>query len=201
MMRRELDFKIYRSPQRIKMPEKESAVLHKADNTIPREPSVVQELLALVAKIVSMGVAILLIFTFLFGIMRYSDPSMDPSIKDGDLVLFYRYKASGYVSRDVVVINKNGKQTTGRVVAVEGDTVDVTEEGLVINGALQQEEGIFKKTERYVEGVDFPLTVPDGHVFILGDSREGAEDSRIYGPVSVNDTMGKVMAVIRRRGI
>ena len=73
--------------------------------------------------------------------------------------------------------------------------------GLLINGSLQQEQEIYQKTERYQEGGEFPLTVPEGQVFVLGDSRSGATDSRIYGSVEIEDTLGKVMTVIRRRSI
>jgi signal peptidase I len=87
------------------------------------------------------------------------------------------------------------------VVATAGDVVDINEDGLVINGALQQEPRIHEATERYEEGVIFPLTVPEGHVFVLAASRTDATDSRIYGPVEIEDTLGKVMTVIRQRNI
>jgi len=101
----------------------------------------------------------------------------------------------------VVVVDYSGKTQARRVVATAGDTVDIAEGGLVVNSALQHEPGISQMTERYKDGVDFPLTVPEGHVFLLGDSRAGAADSRIYGCVSIEDTLGKVMAVVRRRDI
>jgi signal peptidase I len=88
-----------------------------------------------------------------------------------------------------------------RVVATAGDSVDIVEAGLVVNGALQQEPEILNKTERYQDGVDFPLTVPEGQIFVLSDSRNGANDSRIFGCVRIEDTFGKVMTVIRRRSI
>ena len=165
----------------------------------PRRPSVWQDLLFLVLKIATIGLAFLLMFTFMFGLIRYQEPSMIPSIKDGDLVVFYRYTKAGYMPRDVVAMEFNGKKNVRRVVATAGDVVDITEDGLVINGALQQETDIYRKTERYKEGVDLPLTVPEGKVFVLADDRVGSADSRIYGPVSIEETLGKVMTVIRRR--
>jgi signal peptidase I len=102
---------------------------------------------------------------------------------------------------DVVVLDFQGQRQARRVVASAGDTVDISENGLLVNGALQQETEIFHRTERYAEGIHFPYTVPEGSVFLLGDMRTNATDSRIYGSVRIEDTMGKVMAVIRRRSI
>ena len=126
---------------------------------------------------------------------------MAPAIKDGDLVIFYRYTSSGYQPQDVVALMFNGQKQARRVVATAGDTVDITENGLVVNGAPQQEPEIYQMTERYADGVSLPLTVPEGEIFVLGDARTGATDSRIYGCVKIEDTLGKVMTVIRRRNI
>ena len=126
---------------------------------------------------------------------------MSPSIKDGDLVIFYRHAKDGYLLGDAIVLEKNGLKQVKRVVAVAGDTVDISDDGLVVNGALQYEPEIYQHTERYQEGVDLPLTVPEGQVFLMGDSREDSTDSRIYGCVEISDTQGKVITAIRRRNL
>jgi len=167
----------------------------------PPESPVWKDLLFLLVKVVSIALVFVLLFTFLFGIMRCREPSMAPAIRDGDLVVFYRYTKSGYQPQDTIILRFNGQKQVRRVIATAGNIVDVTEDGLLINGALQQEMGIYQKTERYQDGVDFPLTVPEGQVFVLGDSRTDAADSRIYGCVKISDTLGKVMAVLRQRGI
>jgi signal peptidase I len=160
-----------------------------------------KDLLFLALKIAVIVLVFIFLFTFVFGISRNPEPSMSPAIKDGDLVIYHRYTKSGYLPRDAIIVDVGGQKQIRRVIANAGDIVDITEEGLLINGALQQEQEIYQKTERYQEGIDFPLTVPDGHVFVLGDNREGATDSRIYGTVETSDTEGKVMTVIRRRSI
>ena len=160
-----------------------------------------KDLLFLIIKIVLILLAFVAMFTFLFGFVRYGEPSMTPSIKDGDLLIYHRYTKVGYMIRDAIILEHDGQIQARRVVATAGDVVDITESGLVINGSVQQETDIYQDTERYMDGVAFPLTVPDGFVFVLGDSRTGATDSRIYGPVDIDDTLGKVMAVIRRRSI
>ena len=167
----------------------------------PQLKPVWKDLLFLLLKIGVIALAFVLLFTFLFGLARIQDPSMSPSIKDGDLVVFYRHAKSGYQPGDPIVLEKNGQKQVKRVVAVAGDTVDISDDGLVINGALQYEPDIYQHTERYQEGVALPLTVPEGEVFLLGDSRENSTDSRIYGAVKTEDTLGKATIVIRRRNI
>lgn len=164
------------------------------------ETTLLQDILYLLFKILGIAVALLLIFTFLFGIFPYQDVDMKPSIKDGDLVLFYRLDKN-YIANDTIVLEYQGNRQVRRVVAVAGDVVDISDDGLMVNGAVQQETGIYEDTVRYAEGIEFPVTVGKGQVLVLGDSRLTATDSRIYGPVEVKDTLGKVMTLIRRRGI
>ena len=160
-----------------------------------------KDLLFLTTKIIMIMLVFVALFTFLFGLLRYGEPSMVPSIKDGDLVIYYRYTKVGYLPQDTIILEHEGQKQARRVVATAGDVVNVTDDGLLVNGALQQEPEIYQKTDRYAEGVTFPLVVPEGHVFVLGDARTDATDSRVYGPVRISDTFGKVMAIIRRRSI
>ena len=161
--------------------------------------SVWQELGSLAFKIVVICISFMLIFTFLYGFQRSTDLSMAPMIRDGDLLLFYRLDKD-YAIGDLLLLDFQGERQVRRVVARAGDTVDITEDGLIINGGLQHEPEIFQETWRYASGVSFPLTMGEGQVFVLGDARESATDSRVYGPVNTEDTLGKVITVIRRRG-
>ena len=157
----------------------------KSDINTVQETTIAQDLVQLLLKIVLLILVVFLIFTFLYGIVRINDISMKPSIKDGDVAVF----------------EKDDKTTTGRVVAVAGDTVDITKDGLKINGAEQISQDIYFDTTQFKSGVDFPLTVKEGQVFILGDNRPKASDSRIYGCIDLKDIRGKVIAIIRNRGI
>ena len=156
-------------------------------------------LMFLLIKIAAILLAVVLLFTLLYGATRYTEPAMYPAVKDGDLVIFYRFAKSSYLSQDVIVLKNDGRTQVRRVIATAGDVVDITDEGLNVNGALQQEPGIYQKTERFLTDVSFPLTVPAGHVFVLADSRSESEDSRVYGCVKIEDTLGKVMLIFRRR--
>jgi signal peptidase I len=162
---------------------------------------VLKDLLFLLAKIALIALATTFLLTFLFGAMWHRELSMDPAIKDGDLVVFYRYTKSGYLPKDLVALEVDGQKQVRRVIATAGDKVDITENGLMINGALQQEPEVFQATEPFAGGVGFPLDVPEGQVFLLGDGRKDSTDSRAYGCVKISDTFGKVMAVFRSQNI
>lgn len=161
--------------------------------------SLLYGLLMLVAQIAAIALGAVVVFSFVFGLMRVTDPSMEPRFQDGDLVLFYRLDKD-YDARDVAVFENDGYLTSGRVIAVGGDTVNIDSRGLVVNGAYQQEQGITDETTQVADGVTFPLTVPHGAVFLLGDNRDEAVDSRIVGCVPADQTLGTVIGLFRRRG-
>lgn len=176
-----------------------SAPAHSKKKEKPAQAPLAYDLLELAAEVAAVILGAVVIFTFVFGFMRVADPSMEPRFQDGDLVLFYRIDKR-YEARDVVVFEHNGLLTSGRVVAKGGDTVNIDSQGLIVNGAYQQEQGITDETTQVADGVTFPLTVPEGSVFVLGDNRDEAVDSRIVGCVPVDQTLGKVIGLFRRRG-
>lgn len=165
-----------------------------------QETTLLQDIRDLLLKIAAIIVVLILLFTFPFGICRNRDASMQPAVKEGDLAFFYRLDKS-YTAGDCMVVEYEGKKQIRRVAAVAGDTVDITEDGLVINGELQLEMDVYEETNRYTEGIEFPVIVGEREIFVLGDSRENAADSRIYGCISAEDTLGKVITLIRRREI
>jgi len=166
----------------------------------PREPSVWRELGRLGIKIAIFAVTVILVFTFAYGFHRNIEPGMLPMVKDGDLVMFYRLDKN-YGINDLILLEFQGGRQIRRVVAKSGDTVDITEDGLIVNGSLVQEHEIYEETSVYVQGIDYPVTVGTDEVFVLGDARCNATDSRIYGLVKTNHTLGKVITVIRRRNL
>lgn len=172
-------------------PEKKKGLLAKG--------SLLYDLLMLFAQIAAIVCGAIVVFTFVFGLARVVDTSMEPRFQDGDLLLFYRLDKR-YEAQDVVVYEYEGLPTTGRVVALGGDTVNIDSRGLIVNGAYQQERGITDDTTQVADGVTFPLTVPEGAIFLLGDNRDEAVDSRIVGCVPVDQTLGKVIGLFRRRG-
>lgn len=142
-----------------------------------------------------------LLFGFVLGLAAAPNGDMAPNIKNADLLLFYRLNSS-FQAQDVVVLRKNDTTYIGRVVAVGGDSVDITDEAaLVINGNIVSESNIYTATPRYEGFQEYPVKVPEGSYFILADSRNGGEDSRYYGTVTGDEINGRVITVIRRNNL
>ena len=115
--------------------------------------------------------------------MRGND--MFPRISAGDLLLYYRLEKN-FNSGDVLVFRKQGKISTGRVVAHGGDSVEITGDGeLKVNGYDKKK-------------VNYPLSLKKDEVFLLCDYREGGRDSRYFGAVSKKEIKGKVITILRR---
>ena len=165
-----------------------------------RPPSVLKELAMLFGKITAIVALVVIIFSFIYGMHRAHGPDMSPMVNDGDMALFFRLGRSHDIG-DLVLLSFEGHRQIRRIVAQADDTVDITASGLVINGGLIHEPMIFQETWRLETAVQFPLTVGEGQVFVLGDARETAIDSRVYGPVNTADIIGTVITIIRQRGM
>lgn len=155
------------------------------------------------AVLIKMGVIAIagwVLVGVVFGFAAMEGEDMYPRIRDGDLMIFYRLE-SEYSVGDVVTFVEDGARCTARIVAQGGDTVDLSEEGeLLVNGAVQDEQ-IFYPTEPLEDSTTLSWEVPAGSVFLLGDFRTIAVDSRAYGPVELDKLDGKVITILRRRGI
>lgn len=152
----------------------------------------------LLIKFLIMALLVFILFGYVFGLMRNLSLNMQPAFEDGDLVLYFRV-VDDYAADDVVVVSYQGREMLERVIAVGGDTVDITVDGLRINDALVQENAVLGETTQFEDGVTFPLTVPKGQLFVLGDNREHATDSRVFGCIRTEDVNGRVMGLFRRR--
>lgn len=153
----------------------------------------------LIFRIAALILGVWLLLTEFFLVRQVSGNEMFPAVKDGDLVIAFRLQAD-YAKDDVVVYELDGEIRVGRIAARETDTVTLSDSGIMlVNGTTQSGEIIYPTYAK--EGMEYPYTVPQGHVFILGDYRTTATDSRDFGPVPMSDLKGKVITILRRRGL
>ena len=89
-----------------------------------------------------------------------------------------------------------------RVVAVPGDTVEVTDNHrLIINGNAMIESGIYYQTDAYAGYTEYPVRLGADEYFVMADFRSGGADSRYFGPVTKDEIQGTVITVIRRNNL
>ena len=142
-----------------------------------------------------------ILFGVVFGLTPMANADMQPAVCAGDLMLYYRLEKN-LKSDDVVVFQKEGIPYTGRIVAVPGDVVEITDESdLMVNKSTVMEDNIFYTTPAYDSEVEYPLALKEDQYFILCDNREGAKDSRSFGVVDTSEIKGKVITIVRRSGI
>lgn len=155
---------------------------------------------SLVIRLCVIAVAVWVVFTQIFLITQSEGQGMFPAIEDGDLILAYRLQDE-YKKGDVVIYTANGKTCLGRVVAKQTDEIMLdTESGnLIINGTNQGGEILYPTYAK--EGIEYPYKVPEGCLFVLGDYRTQTKDSRDFGPVPLDNIQGKVITIVRRRGV
>ncbi len=137
--------------------------------------------------------AVYLIFHYVIGLAFVSGHSMEPALKDGELVVFYRLDPA-YQPNDIVIVHREENvEYIKRVVAEPGDVVELSEDGaLVINGETDENSISLGQTLPVQDGIAFPYTVPQGSYFVLGDNRENSRDSRMFGAVSQEEITGRV---------
>lgn len=174
--------------------------LEQQESQRPQQTTLLGETMYLLRKVLVIAVLLVVCGTLVFGVARNTDLGMTPAVKSGDLVLYFRLDKQ-FAAADVAAVEIEGSFQIRRVVAVGGDTVNITEEGLQVNGSLQQEADVTGDTLAYTDGITFPIVLEGNQVFLLGDNRESASDSRLYGAVNVEDTLGKVVMILRRRDI
>lgn len=152
---------------------------------------------------------LILVFLLLFRVVVVSGTSMNSTLLDGDYLLLlsntlYHNPQQG----DIIVASKqsfdNGAPIVKRVIATEGQWVDIDfAKGIVYVGDSQDDMHPLDEPYTYTptnakEGVEFPLKVSPGCLFVMGDNRNNSKDSRHpeIGMLDKREVLGKVFFLI-----
>ena len=160
----------------------------------------------------------LFIRTFIVQAFKIPSGSMIPTLEIGDHILVnklsyglrmpflerYLLQYAQPQRNDVVVFiypEDRSKDFIKRVIAVGGDTVEVRSKKVFINGKqVEDPHGHFMGYDPQAgaagSGDEFgPKTVPQNHIFVMGDNRDRSYDSRFWGFVDLNDVRGKAFLI------
>ena len=147
---------------------------------------------------------LLVVFTFCMRVVIVSGSSMFSTLVDGDYLLLINRPLCGELERgDIVVASmerfKDGEPIVKRVIATEGQTVDIDfRAGIVyVDGEALTEDYIHTPTH-LSEGMEFPLVVHEGCVFLMGDNRMDSRDSRApeIGQVDEREILGRAVFLL-----
>ncbi len=147
-----------------------------------------------IVLIVIVTVSLLLnLFTFIMPVVKYYGDSMDPTLKDGQILIVN--KMAEVKSGDIIAFYYNNKIIVRRAVVTGNSQVSIDVFGTVsVNGKKLNEPYVKNKTLGQ-SNLDFPYNVPTNSYFVLGDNRDVAMDSRLseIGVVTEDRLLGKVV--------
>ena len=148
-----------------------------------------------IAIVLALGTGVVVAWQY-FGLLRLAGGGMEPTLQTGDVVLYGR--TSQIARGETIVFERGDAIQIKQIVATGGDVVDINDQGRVcVNGVELSEDYLsFADTDR--GDISYPVTVPQGKLFALGDNRVESIDSRsgILGFVEESELLGVVRVVL-----
>ena len=146
-----------------------------------------------VYTLLTVAAVAVLVATLLLPVLRIYGSSMTPSLREGDIVV--SVKEMNFDRGDIISFYYNNKILVKRVIAFEGEWVNMDEDGNVyVNGTLLEEPYLQEKAFGECD-IQLPYQVPDGRVFVMGDHRATSVDSRssTVGCVFEEQVVGRIL--------
>lgn len=139
----------------------------------------------------------ILIICFVVSHTHVPTKSMVPTILPGNHLIVNRvpYYYRDPIQGEIIVFNFEGQYLIKRVIGVPGDTINIIDDKIYLNGEKLDESSYLEegmKTYLFAGSpIQFPYTVPDNSYFVLGDNRINSRDSRVFGAISREDIIAK----------
>lgn len=132
-------------------------------------------------------VVVVFIKVFIVSPIRVNGASMNPTLNNKDIMLLdeISYRFNDIQRFDIVVVKKDSEYLIKRVIGLPGEEISYQDDKLYINGKYLKED--YKRKET----MDFTTKLGKDEYFIMGDNRVNSTDSRILGPVTRDEIMGK----------
>ena len=133
-----------------------------------------------------------LIATLVLPVLQIEGTSMEPTLKNGDIVLLT--KTAAFDRGEICGFAWNNKILIKRVIGVPGDWIEIAKDGTVYRNGEKLDEPYAEQIAFGECDLDFPYQVPPEQYFVLGDMRESSIDSRntLVGCVEMEQVIGKI---------
>lgn len=140
-------------------------------------------------------VLLVVLFIFFHNVVGFSfvkGSSMESTLQEGDIVLYTRINPN-YHKGDVISVRiPSGEYYVKRIIAMEGDTIDIRDGKVYVNEELLTEPYVQGETKEQEGIMRYPYTLQEGQIFVMGDNRDGSMDSRSFGGVGIRQIKGKI---------
>ena len=143
--------------------------------------------------LITVAAAAVLVATLWLPVLQIYGSSMMPSIQNGDIV--YALKTSNLKPGDTVAFYYNNKILVKRVIACQGDWVDIELDGTTYVNDVKLSEPYITEPAYGDTNIELPYQVPVGKFFVMGDHRSTSVDSRntAVGCISQEQIVGKIV--------
>ena len=176
----------------------------KEDKSAKNPAGVQKSVLAYLHDLVYLLAGILLLLLLVFRVVIVSGPSMNDTLVHGDYLILLNNVLYGEPKQgDIIVASKDsfkdGEPIIKRVIATEGQEVDIDfTAGIVYVDGVALEEDYIKSLTKMQEGMQFPLTVDEGCIFVMGDNRGVSKDSRNpeIGLIDTREVLGRAVFLV-----
>ena len=148
-----------------------------------------------IIKVLSIGNILYLLTFYIFGFYVVKSNNMNPSIKSGSLLIYFRLSQK-YDNNDVIIVNNQ----IYRIVGKYKDKIDIQNNRLVINGIKEEGNVYFNTYKGNDSKINYPIEINKDEYFVLNDYRLDKNDSRLFGSIKKKNIVGKVIGNIQIRG-
>lgn len=150
-------------------------------------------LFSTLAVLAVVAAAAVLVSTILLPVFRITGTSMEPNLNDGDIIV--AMKTDHFQRGQVCGFYFNNKLLLKRVIATAGMWVEIDDEGFVFVDGERLEEPYVTDRSKGISDLEYPVQVPDGCVFVLGDHRSTSVDSRssVLGFIQESEMVGRIV--------
>lgn len=146
-----------------------------------------------VYTLITVAAIAVLIAVLLLPVLRIYGSSMNPTLKEGNIVI--SLKRGTFTTGDIIAFYYNNKILVKRVIANSGDWVDIDQDGNVYVNNEKIDEPYLTEKAFGECNITLPYQVPDSRIFVLGDNRSVSVDSRntAVGCVAEEQIVGKIV--------